>query len=213
MTVRWTFGEEPLRQTTAAARLLRRITGLVVSMEHDDPAVDRLLATLQEAERELAAIVPPDPQPRVGSEVASDGRVYLDHSRDIGSYNPCFPKYTIAVDGDRATGTVKFPTAYEGPPGIVHGGFLSLLFDCAVQHHNCDLGIAGKTTSLSVRFRRPTPLLTELRFEVARRVDGGRIASTAQLMHNDTLLAEAEVRAIAGERANLPEVSPRRPRQ
>ena len=105
-----------------------------------------------------------------------------------------------------------FPTAYEGPPGIVHGGFLALLFDCVVQHHNCDLGVAGKTTSLAVRFRRPTPLLTRVATSRWRaRVDGGRITSTAQLMHDDALLAEAEVRAIAGERAGLPEVSPRRP--
>jgi acyl-coenzyme A thioesterase PaaI-like protein len=211
VTVRWTFGVEPLDQTTAAADLLRQVTGLVVSMEQDDPAVDRLLATLGEAVRELSALAPAGPNPRIGAQVASDGRVYLDHSRHIGSFNPCFPEYTIAVDGDRASGTVHFPAAYEGPPGIVHGGFLALLFDCVVQHHNCDLGVAGKTTSLAVRFRRPTPLLAQLRFEVARSVDGGRITSTAQLMHDDALLAEAEVRAIAGERAGLPEVSPRRP--
>ena len=209
--MRWTFGAEPLPQTNAAADLLRRVTGLVVSIERADPAVDRLLAALEEAERELAAIAPADPHPRIGAQVASDGRVCLDHSRDIGSYNPCFPEYTITVDGDRASGTVNFPTAYEGPPGIVHGGFVALLFDCVVQHHNFDLGVAGKTTSLALRFRRPTPLLTELRFEVARSVDGGRITSTAQVVHDDTLLAEAEVRAIAGDRANLPEVSARRP--
>jgi hypothetical protein len=210
--VRWTFGVEPLPQTTAAADLLRRITGLVVSMEHDDPAVDRLLGMLEQSERELAAIAPANPLPRIGAQVASDGRVYLDHSRDVGSYNPCFPEYTITVDGDRAFGAVSFPMAYEGPPGIVHGGFLALLFDCVVQHHNCDLGVAGKTTSLAVRFRRPTPLLTELRFEVARTVDGGLITSTAQLVHHDSVLAEAEVRAIAGDRDNLPDVSPRKPR-
>jgi hypothetical protein len=210
--MRWTFGVAPLPQTTAAADLLRRIIGLAVSMEGEDPAVGRLLATLDNAARELAAIAPADPHPRIGAHVDSDGRVYLDHSRDIGDYNPCFPEYTIAVDGDRASGSVKFPTAYEGPPGIVHGGFLSLLFDCVVQHHNCDLGVAGKTTSLSVRYRRPTPLLTELHFEVTRSVDDGRITSTAQLLNKDMLLAEAEVRALAGDRANLPEVSPRRPR-
>jgi hypothetical protein len=212
VTVRWTFGVEPLPQTAAAADLLRRVTSLVVSMEHEDPAVERLLATLGEAERELAAIAPTDQLPRIGARVDSDGRVYLDHSRDIGAYNPCFPEYTIAVAGDRASGTVTFPTAYEGPPGIVHGGFLGLLFDCVVQHHNCDLGVAGKTTSLAVRFRRPTPLLTELRFELTRSVDGGRITSTAQLLHDDAVLAEAEVQAVAGDRANLPEVSTRRSR-
>jgi hypothetical protein len=207
---RWTFGEEPLPQTVVAAGLLRRVTGLVLSMEAADPAVDHLVAALEQAERELAARAPTDARPRVGERADGDGRLYLDHSRDIGAYDACFPEYTISVDGARATGTVSFPTAYEGPPGVVHGGFVGLLFDCVVQHHNCDVGVAGKTTSMTVRFRRPTPLHTDLRFEIDRGVDDGRITSVARLLHDDVLVAEAEVRAFLGDRANLPAVSPRR---
>ena len=212
--MRWTFGEEPLPQTVAAADLLRRVTGLVLSMEEEDPAVERLLAALREAETDLADRAPGDPFPRIGARAArEDARVYLDHSRDIGAYNPCFPEYAISVEGDHAWGTVTFPIPYEGPPGIVHGGFLALLVDCVVQHHNCDLGVAGKTTSLAVRYRRPTPVLTELRFDITRAVEDGRIVSTVQLTHDDALLAEVEMRAVAGDRANLPEVSPRRVRR
>ncbi len=207
---RWTFGEEPLPQTVAVADLLRRVTGLVLAAECEEPAVTRLVAALEQAERELTAIAPADVRPRVGDRAGGDGRVYLDHSRDIGAYNACFPEYAITVAGERATGTVNFPVAYEGPPGIVHGGFIGLLFDCVVQHHNCDVGVAGKTTTMTVRYRRPTPLATDLRFEIVRGVDDGRITSTARLLHDDALLAEAEVRAFAGDRANLPAVSPRR---
>ena len=99
--------------------------------------------------------------------------MYLDHARDVGAYNPCFPEYELTVDGRRATGTVTFPIAYEGPPGVVHGGFLALFFDCVVQHHNCDVGVAGKTTSLAIRYRRPTPLLTPLTVR-DRPAGGGR---------------------------------------
>jgi hypothetical protein len=207
---RWIFGEEPLPQTVAAAALLRRVTGLLLAMEREDPAVDRLVAALSEAESHLAPLAPGDLRPRVGDRVDGEGRVYLDHSRDIGAYDACFPEYEIDVDGARATGTVNFPLAYEGPPGIVHGGFLGLLFDCVVQHHNCDVGVAGKTTTMTVRYRRPTPLLTDLRFEIDRAVDGERITSSARLFHDDALVAEAEVRAFAGDRATLAAVSPRR---
>ena len=208
--MRWTFGADPLGQTLVAADLLRRVAGLILAAEGDHPAVDRLVTTLRRVEGELAAAVPTDRRPRVGPRAGSDGRVYLDHSRDIGAYNPCFPEYEITVGGDRAWGSVTFPVAYEGPPGIVHGGFVGVLIDCVVQHHNCDLGVAGKTTSLAVRFRRPAPLLTPLGFEVVRRVDGRRLTSTAHLTGGDELLAEAEVVAVAGDPENLPEVSARR---
>jgi acyl-coenzyme A thioesterase PaaI-like protein len=209
--MRWTFGVEPLPQTVTAAALLRRVTGLVLSLEGDDPAVDQLIADLRAAEARLADRVPSDPAPRVGARAATgDGRVYLDHSRDIGAYNPSFPEYELAVDGDRASGTVTFPVVFEGPPGIVHGGFLAAFFDCVMQHHHCDAGMAGKTTSLSLRYRRPTPVLTELHFDLSREVDTDRIRSTGRLTAAGQLLCEAEMQAVAGDRAALPEVSPRR---
>jgi hypothetical protein len=209
MTMRWTFGEPPLPQTTDAAAALRRVTSLLLALETEEPEVGRLITDLERTEAALSARVPPDPAPRVGAGVSGDGRVYLDHSRDIGAFNPCFPDYGIEVDGDRATGEVAFPIAYEGPPGLVHGGFLSLFFDCAVQQHNCDLGEAGKTTSLSIRFRRPTPLLTPLAFTIDRSADAGRIRSSGRILLGDRVLCEADVEAIAGDRADLPDVSPR----
>ena len=87
----WVFGEEPLDQTRAAAERLRRVTGLLLAAERDDPAVDRLLAALDQAEAALAATAPTDPRPRVGPAADGDGRVYLDHGRDVGDYHPAFP--------------------------------------------------------------------------------------------------------------------------
>jgi hypothetical protein len=207
--VRWTFGVEPLPESLEVASLIRTVSGLVLSLEAPNAALERLTDALRRAEQELRELVPADPAPRVGRKAASDGRAYLDHSRDIGAYNACFPAYQIHVDGDRASGTVAFPIVYEGPPGLVHGGFLAVFFDTIVQHHNCDVGLTGKTTSVAVTYRRPTPLLAELEFEVDRSVAGGRIASTARLLAGGSVLCEAQVSAVVGDRAALPEVSPR----
>jgi hypothetical protein len=211
--VRWTFGEPPLAQTERAATVLRDVTSRLLALEHDEPAVDQLLADLARAADALDALVPPDAAPRVGPTAPDDGRVYLDHSRDIGAFNPCFPAYELEVEGDAARGRVTFPIAYEGPPGLVHGGFLGLFFDCVVQHHNCDVGVAGKTTSMTIDFRRPTPLMVPLTFALERVVDDNRIRSTGELFDGDRLLCTAAIEAIAGDRGNLPPVSPRRSRQ
>jgi hypothetical protein len=207
---RWTFGVEPLPQSLELASLLRSVAGLALALEAPHPAVDRLVAALRSAEAELAQVAPRDPRPRVGSAAGSDGRVYIDHARDIGAFNPCFPTYLIRVDGERASGTVNFPIAYEGPPGVVNGGFLAVFFDLVVQHHNCDVGVAGRTTAIEVSFRRPTPLATDLSFEIERSVSERRITSVARLVRDGAVTCEAEVRAVAGDRSALPEVSPRR---
>jgi len=208
---RWTFGVEPLPEAIEIATRLRNVASLVLSLETADPALERLTASLRSAEAELAKLVPGDLAPRIGAQPAADRRSYIDHSRDVGAFNPCFPQYEIRIERDRASGTVAFPIVFEGPPGVVNGGVLATFFDLVVQHHNCDVGVAGKTTSIAVRYRRPTPLLRELAFEVERAVAEGRIVSTARLSAGGEVLCEAEVRAVAGDRAALPAVSPRRP--
>jgi len=206
----WKFGEAPLEQTERYAELVRRVSSLLLQLEAPSSAVEELITALERAEAELAAHAPSDPRPRVGDASGDDGRVYLDHSRDVGRYDPAFPLYRIEVDGDRASGEVEFPILYEGPPGIVHGGFLALFFDMVIQHHNCDVGVAGKTTRLDLRYSAPTPLLTQLRFEVERSLADRRIESTARLFAGDTLCATATVRAVAGDLAALPPWSRRR---
>jgi len=206
----WTFGLEPLAQTLEVAPLLRRIAGLVQSLEAADPAVSQLVDELRAVEKALAPRAPSDPAPRIGDDPPPGARPYVDHARDIGAYNPCFPEYEIAVDGRRATGTVSFPIVFEGPPGVVHGGVIATFFDCVIQHHNCDVGVAGKTTSLHIRFQRPAPLETSLGFEIDRDTDERRIVSEARLFLASETFCTATVEAVAGDRSRLPAVSPRR---
>jgi hypothetical protein len=192
------FGEVPLAQTVAAAGAIRRLGSLLLSLEHPHPTVEAMLAQISDWESELSAAVPPDSAPRIGADDDGSRRVYLDHATDIGAFNPCFPEYRFDhLDGEIASGRVNFPLVYEGPPGLVHGGFLAVFFDCVMQHQNCIAGLSGKTRSLQVTFRRPTPVLTQLRFDIARReVDRG-ITSTARLLFDDEVLCVGEVNTLA----------------
>jgi acyl-coenzyme A thioesterase PaaI-like protein len=208
----WVFGNRPLPQTVALTRSLRRLAATSLSLEEGEARVARLIEELSAAEQELAQRAPADPSPRIGPDARPAQRVYLDHGSDIGAFNPCFPEYAIRVAGERATGTVTFPLVFEGPPGCVHGGFLAVFFDCAIQHHNCELGVAGKTTSLNMEYHRPTPLLTALNFEIARSADSRRITSTAHIERDGKVLCRARMEAVAGDRSRLPFVSPRRDR-
>jgi acyl-coenzyme A thioesterase PaaI-like protein len=208
---RWTFGEAPLAETVALAATLRDLADCALALEHPAPELRDLIDEIAAVTRRLDALRPADPTPRIGAAPHADQRVYLDHSRDIGDYNPCFPRYQLSCADGRGEGEVEFPVLYEGPPGIVHGGFLALLFDCVLQQLNCDLGIAGKTMTLNVRYRRPTPLLTRLRIVASREVEDGRIKCEASLHRDDELLCLAEMTAVASSRDALPAVSPRRP--
>lgn len=192
------FGEQPLDQTVAAAGALRRLTCQLLSLEHEHPTVDAMLEQISEWERELAGAVSPDATPRIGDDGLDTQRVYLAHAFDIGAFNPCFPTYDFdRIDVESAEGRVTFPVVYEGPPGLVHGGFLAVFFDCVIQHQNCATALSGKTRSLNVRFRRPTPILTEMRFDIVCTRDDRAVTSTARLLFGEEVLCIGEASTLA----------------
>jgi hypothetical protein len=62
------FGEQPLPQTVAAAAAMRRLTSLLLSLEHAHPTVDDMLARFSEWEADLSVFAPTDPAPRIGDD-------------------------------------------------------------------------------------------------------------------------------------------------
>ncbi|CAM4455671.1 hypothetical protein MB901379_03500 [Mycobacterium basiliense] len=198
------FGEAPLAQTVAAAGAIRRLSSLLLALEHPHPTVDVMVTRFAEWEEDLAATARPDSVPRMGGSGDATRRIYLDHATDIGAYNPCFPEYRFdQLDIEKACGRVTFPLVYEGPPGLVHGGFLGVFFDCVVQHHSCVSALSGKTRSLAVTFRRPTPVLTELRFEIVRSQTQRGVNATARLLHDDEVLCIGEVDTVVSQPEGL----------
>jgi hypothetical protein len=207
----WDFGLAPLPQAIAFAGAVRSLTEAVLSLDAPSDRLDDLIEKIRSTDAELRTTARVTPQPRVG-EHADDAafRPYLDHAVHIGSYNPVFPEYTVsAVSPLRATGLVCFPVAYEGPPGYVHGGFLAVFFDVVTAHQSSEVGMAGKTKSLDIRYLRPTPLGVALTFEIDRQLDGREIISAASLFHESVPTCTALARNVAGRRENLPPVGPR----
>ena len=79
----------------------------------------------------------------------------------------------------------------------MHGGFLAVFFDSVTQHQSCAAKLTGKTRSLTVKFRRPTPILTELRFDIVRAQTDGQVTSTARLLRDDEVLCIGELNTVA----------------
>jgi acyl-coenzyme A thioesterase PaaI-like protein len=80
----------------------------------------------------------------------------------------------------------------------VHGGFLAAAFDEVLGMAQSLTGNPGMTGTLTIRYRRPTPLLTELTFEAfVDRVEGRKIFTHGTLSANGLLTAEAEGLFIA----------------
>ncbi|MDG2304026.1 MAG: PaaI family thioesterase [Candidatus Binatia bacterium] len=110
-----------------------------------------------------------------------------------GPHHPMTMPIDLATSEGITTGRVNLDIAWEGPPGCVHGGYVAHLLDCIMGQHNLNVGIPGMTGTLTIRYRQPTPLCTNLRFEV--RTDervGRKIASKAEIWAGKALCAEAD---------------------
>ncbi len=134
------------------------------------------------------------------SEAGLEPRDFVEHSPLSGRSNPLAPPITAELveesDGSYyVAGTVNFGAAYEGPPGHVHGGLVAAMFDELLGFAQFSAGFTG---TLTVRYRKPTPLHKTLTMKAwPERVDGRKriIKGTCHL--GDTLLSEAEGLFIA----------------
>lgn len=188
-------GDEPLNRLAAAIRRISATAvGLPLSEAEVAAAADQMAALADTLEASAPRTKRIRRQP-----------IALDHPQDffptspmVGYANPIAPPVDIWVvlgqGGQREIrGTVMFDYPYEGPPTCVHGGVIAELFDELLGAANIVAGQAGMTGTLSVRYRRPTPLLAPL--ELAAKLtgtEGRKIFTWGGIYHHGELTAEAE---------------------
>ena len=162
----------------------------------------------------LAAHVPAQALPRFIDPAdvgASDGSMddSMPYDPVVGRYNPLALPVTITFEPPLAIGTGCFTTPYEGGPGWVHGAAIAATFDIVLTAANHLAGAAGPTVWLTVRFRRPTLVGVDARFEaevVSR--DGRRVTSRGRLIQDGTVCVEAEGEFAVIQARNLRRVKP-----
>ena len=199
LTVHWgapdDVGEGAWGQKRRLATAMRLVIERLVS---SDAPEQELRAAAGGLERYAEAL---KKHPRLGhfhgfAETANAGDVgaFFDQSPLIGLANPLAPPIRVEQTGPKsARGTVTFGSAYEGPPGCVHGGFVAAAFDEVLGYAQSLSGSAGFTGTLTTRYRTPTPLHEELRFEAwVDRVEGRKIFASGTLHAGDRLCAEAD---------------------
>lgn len=122
-----------------------------------------------------------------------DGHASFEHSPFMGRANPLAPPIRLQEIEGKVHGRVIFGSAYEGPPSCVHGGYVAGAFDEVLGATQSLSGAPGMTGRLTINYRSPTPLHTELHFiGVLTKVEGRKIFTEGQLFAGDRLCAEAE---------------------
>ncbi len=129
---------------------------------------------------------------------------HAEYSPLIGRANPIAPLMRFTIDGPKVIAEVTFGSAFEGPPGNVHGGMVAAAFDEVMGAAQAMTGNPGMTGSLTINYRAPTPLHTPLVCTAwTDRVEGRKIFVDATLTAGDSLCAEAHGLFISVDFAKL----------
>lgn len=136
----------------------------------------------------------------VDEDVANQLREeHRDYSLFRGESNPLAPPVIFSKtqnpDGKEVVvGEVVFDQTREGPPRTVHGGMMAAVFDDVLSGVLSGAGATGSVTGkLTIRYRRPTPINTDLRFEAwIDHQQGRRLTAHAHCLSNGEVTAEAE---------------------
>ena len=180
------FGNQPPPPLVALAESIRGLTETMLRVPALDAAlaaeVERTRTALDALERRLAPHALHDAQPRMGPGPATQ-RPYYVSGVILGPHHPLRPELRVAYEDGVTHGTVRFGVTFEGPPGCVHGGFVAHFFDQILGHHNLAAQIPAMTGTLSVRFRKGTPILRELSFDVHHERRGERKVVTSGRLH------------------------------
>jgi acyl-coenzyme A thioesterase PaaI-like protein len=186
------IGGTPQAQLTEALRSL--IAEVTAGHVLDDASVINAAARLAAVRMDLLSAS----AGRQGKDARSPDRYQLGNPVS-GALNPISaPLILEAVEGAdggplEVRGAVNFGAYFEGPPGLVHGGHVAAVLDESLGIANYVADMGALTGTLTVRYRKPTPLRTDLRVEARfLRSEGRKIYTWAGLFLEDELLAEAE---------------------
>ncbi len=185
------------------AELIESLRALMAKLDRHDIDRETLCALADQVDAVRDSVDGP-PRPRfydlADAELSARLRAvhHRDHSLFAGSHNPLAPPMRFSIDrldDDREmlVGEVTLDRRYEGPPRAVHGGYVAALFDEMLggTMRFAD-GFFGVTGRLTIRYRKPTPIDTPLRFTAwVELVRGRRCEARAELHVDDTRHAEA----------------------
>ncbi len=118
------------------------------------------------------------------------------HPLAIGA-SAAFPRLAFEEGDGLLRAVVTFGPAFEGPPGLVHGGHLAAAFDIVLSAAAARVSPYTVTRGLQLRFLRPTPLGRPVGIEAwAHRGEHPRVEVTGRLHVDGRTTAKATAQCV-----------------
>lgn len=135
---------------------VRELVEVVIRTEVDDEEIRSARAEIEGITERLRKRQMPGP---FGVRFNGDGVSRAWGNAVVGIRNAVAPPLEMQLDpAGRAWADFELGADYEGPPGLVHGGVSALVLDQVCGEAASAAGTPGMTGTLTLRYRRGTPL-------------------------------------------------------
>jgi acyl-coenzyme A thioesterase PaaI-like protein len=186
--------EEIDAQAAVWGPLAEAVRGLVDATIRSEVDAEEAAAVRAEVEALTARLRARQVEGSYGVRIAPDGsRSRAWGNTVVGLRNPVAPPLQMHHSSEgRAWADFTLGAAYEGPPGLVHGGVSALVLDQVLGEAAGAGGTPGMTGTLTIRYRRPTrlgPLHADAQVD---RTDGWKTHVVGSISDAEGVTVEAE---------------------
>jgi acyl-coenzyme A thioesterase PaaI-like protein len=169
---------------------VRRLIDATIRTEVDAAAIDAAKDKIDSATAQLSDTLMPE---SFGVQLTHDGQSIALGNVVIGLRNPVAPPLVIH---DEAGGAVHsdfvLGAAYEGPPGMVHGGVCALILDHVLGATAHLPNKPAYTGTLTLRYLRGTPLGQLHARAHVERIDGAKTFAVGHIADAEGVTVQAE---------------------
>lgn len=177
-----------------ASDAVRHIIDSLIAKQPDEAQMTLVATQLEKIAEQLATTPNKVGRSSFGYRMSpADVRDFVECSPLTGHANPIAPPMKMWIEDQAVRGFVRFAAAFEGAPGVVHGGYVAAVFDELLGFTQGLSKRPGMTGTLTITYCAPTPLLTDLRMEGSYEgTEGRKIYTSGKLFAGEVLLAEAK---------------------
>jgi acyl-coenzyme A thioesterase PaaI-like protein len=171
------------------AAAVRELNDAIIRTQADDAEVDEALAAVQAA---TAVLKPSMIDGPAGVSYNENGRSWSWGNAAIGLRNAVAPPMEVEfLDGGDTYASVHLGAAYEGPPGMAHGGVSALLLDHIMGVTASQLTQVTFTGTLTLKYRNPLPLGRVQLFGTVSGTEGRKVFVKARIEGDAGVAVEA----------------------
>ena len=172
------------------AESVRRLNDLTIRTEVDEVVALAAKARIEAAVDLLGQATMPG---SFGMRQSDDGQGVVAGNVLIGLRNPVAPPLTVHHEPDGTVWTeFTLGAVYEGPPGHVHGGICALVLDHVLGATAHQPGRPAYTGTLTLRYRRGTPLGALRAWARVDRIEGRKTFAVGTIADQEGITVEAE---------------------